>query len=172
MCRVFWRNEPWVLVRLQSGVLQSFPWRWTNSRPTSFSWAGCPSLTTRLAGPGSIPAPSEQWRQVRIATSVIIRLVINYVVAVIWGNPFSRHQGRTGSTAVHRSGFQRLVTEVGLGKVGIVLMLEASRLARNNSDWYRLIDPRRLHRSGSLASLGLEPVPADGIDARCFHDAR
>ena len=81
-------------------------------------------------------------------------------------------QGRTGSTAAHRSGFQRLVTEVGLGKVGIVLMLEASRLARNNSDWYRLIDPRRLHRSGSLASLGLEPVPADCIDARCFHDAR
>jgi DNA invertase Pin-like site-specific DNA recombinase len=49
-------------------------------------------------------------------------------------------QGRTGSVAIHRSGFQRLVTEVGLGKVGIVLMLEASRLARNNSDWYRLIE--------------------------------
>ena len=62
-------------------------------RPASFSWAGCPSLPTRLAGPGSIPAPSEQWRQVRIATSVIIRLVINYVVAVIWGNPFSRQSG-------------------------------------------------------------------------------
>ncbi len=49
-------------------------------------------------------------------------------------------QGRSGSTATHRIGFQRLVTEVGLGKVGIVLMLEASRLARNNSDWYRLIE--------------------------------
>jgi DNA invertase Pin-like site-specific DNA recombinase len=49
-------------------------------------------------------------------------------------------QGRSGSTAAHRSGFQRLVTEVGLGRVGIVLMLEASRLARNNSDWYRLIE--------------------------------
>jgi DNA invertase Pin-like site-specific DNA recombinase len=49
-------------------------------------------------------------------------------------------QGRSGSTAAHRTGFQRLVTEVGLGKVGIVLMLEASRLARNNSDWYRLIE--------------------------------
>jgi DNA invertase Pin-like site-specific DNA recombinase len=49
-------------------------------------------------------------------------------------------QGRTGTFATHRSGFQRLVTEVGLGKVGIVLMLEASRLARNNSDWYRLIE--------------------------------
>jgi len=49
-------------------------------------------------------------------------------------------QGRTGSTAAHRTGFQRLVSEVGLGHVGIVLMLEASRLARNNSDWYRLIE--------------------------------
>jgi DNA invertase Pin-like site-specific DNA recombinase len=49
-------------------------------------------------------------------------------------------QGRSGSTAAHRSGFQRLAAEVVLGKVGIVLMLEASRLARNNSDWYRLIE--------------------------------
>lgn len=49
-------------------------------------------------------------------------------------------QGRSGSTAAHRTGFQRLVSEVGLGKVGIVLMLEASRLARNNSDWHRLIE--------------------------------
>ncbi len=45
-------------------------------------------------------------------------------------------QGRSGSSATHRTGFQRLVSEVGLGHVGIVLMLEASRLARNNSDWY------------------------------------
>jgi len=43
-------------------------------------------------------------------------------------------QGRSGSTATYRTGFQRLAAEVGLGKVGIVLMLEASRLARNNSD--------------------------------------
>src|SRR5713101_3000525 len=49
-------------------------------------------------------------------------------------------QGRSGSTATHRTGFQRLVSEVGLGHAGIVLMLEASRLARNNSDWYRLIE--------------------------------
>ena len=49
-------------------------------------------------------------------------------------------QGRTGSSASHRTGFQRLVSDVGLGRVGIVLMLEASRLARNNSDWYRLIE--------------------------------
>jgi DNA invertase Pin-like site-specific DNA recombinase len=49
-------------------------------------------------------------------------------------------QGRSGSSATFRTGFQRLAAEVGLGKVGIVFMLEASRLARNNSDWYRLIE--------------------------------
>jgi DNA invertase Pin-like site-specific DNA recombinase len=49
-------------------------------------------------------------------------------------------QGRSGSASAHRTGFQRLVSEVGMGKVGLVLMLEASRLARNNSDWYRLIE--------------------------------
>jgi DNA invertase Pin-like site-specific DNA recombinase len=49
-------------------------------------------------------------------------------------------QGRSGQTAAHRSGFQRLVADVGLGQVGVVLMLEASRLARNNGDWYQLIE--------------------------------
>jgi DNA invertase Pin-like site-specific DNA recombinase len=49
-------------------------------------------------------------------------------------------QGRSGSSAAHRTGFQRLVSDVSLGRVGIVLMLEASRLARNNSDWHQLIE--------------------------------
>jgi DNA invertase Pin-like site-specific DNA recombinase len=49
-------------------------------------------------------------------------------------------QGRSGSSAMARTGFQRLVSEVSLGQVGIVLMLEASRLARNSSDWHRLIE--------------------------------
>src|SRR6202789_4252010 len=48
--------------------------------------------------------------------------------------------GLSGSGAVARSGFARLTTEVALGHVGIVLGLEVSRLARNNADWYRLID--------------------------------
>jgi DNA invertase Pin-like site-specific DNA recombinase len=49
-------------------------------------------------------------------------------------------QGRSGSSATARTGFQRLVSEVSLGQVGIVLMLEASRLARNGSCWHRLIE--------------------------------
>jgi DNA invertase Pin-like site-specific DNA recombinase len=48
--------------------------------------------------------------------------------------------GLSGSGWAERSGFARLTAEVGLGRVGIVLGLEVSRLARNNGDWYRLFD--------------------------------
>jgi DNA invertase Pin-like site-specific DNA recombinase len=49
-------------------------------------------------------------------------------------------QGQSGASAADREGFQRLVAEVSLGHVGIVLGLEVSRLARNNSDWHRLLE--------------------------------
>jgi DNA invertase Pin-like site-specific DNA recombinase len=42
-------------------------------------------------------------------------------------------QGQSGSSSTDREGFQRLVADVGLGKAGIVLGLEVSRLARNNA---------------------------------------
>jgi DNA invertase Pin-like site-specific DNA recombinase len=48
--------------------------------------------------------------------------------------------GVSGSGVVERSGFARLAAEVALGHVGLVLGLEVSRLARNNADWYRLLD--------------------------------
>lgn len=48
--------------------------------------------------------------------------------------------GISGASGVARSGFARLTAEVALGHVGLVLGLEVSRLARNNADWYRLID--------------------------------
>ncbi len=48
--------------------------------------------------------------------------------------------GQSGATAADREGFQRLVTEVSLGRAGIVLGLEVSRLARNCSDWHRLLE--------------------------------
>ena len=48
--------------------------------------------------------------------------------------------GRSGASTAGRSGFAELTALVGLGQVGIVLALEVSRLARNNSDWYRLLD--------------------------------
>jgi len=48
--------------------------------------------------------------------------------------------GLTGSGWAKRSGFARMTAEVALGHVGIVLGLEVSRVARNNADWYRLLD--------------------------------
>src|SRR5690242_11114323 len=49
-------------------------------------------------------------------------------------------QGQSGASAADREGFQRLVTEVGMGRAGIVLGLEVSRLARNNAGWHRLLE--------------------------------
>ena len=48
--------------------------------------------------------------------------------------------GLSGGVASDRSGFKKLVAEVSLNRVGIVFGLEVSRFARNNRDWYHLID--------------------------------
>jgi DNA invertase Pin-like site-specific DNA recombinase len=49
-------------------------------------------------------------------------------------------QAHSADSAADREGFQRLVTEVGLGKAGLVMGLEVSRLARNCADWHRLLE--------------------------------
>jgi DNA invertase Pin-like site-specific DNA recombinase len=48
--------------------------------------------------------------------------------------------GETAASVSDRQGFQRLMTEVSLGRVGLVMGLEVSRLARNNADWARLLE--------------------------------
>jgi DNA invertase Pin-like site-specific DNA recombinase len=48
--------------------------------------------------------------------------------------------GQSGARSDGRPGFKELVADVGLGKAGIVLGIEVSRLARNNADWYQLLD--------------------------------
>jgi DNA invertase Pin-like site-specific DNA recombinase len=48
--------------------------------------------------------------------------------------------GLSGKDSVSRTGFTELVAEVSLGHVGIVFGYEVSRLARNNRDWYHLLD--------------------------------
>lgn len=48
--------------------------------------------------------------------------------------------GLSAAGMAERSGFVRLTTETALGKVGIILGLEVSRMARNNAEWYRLLD--------------------------------
>ena len=64
-------------------------------------------------------------------------------------------QGRSGASATARKGFQQLVADVGLGKAGIVLGLEVSRLARNNSDWHKLLEICGLSQTLILDEDGL-----------------
>lgn len=47
---------------------------------------------------------------------------------------------RSGSGTSDRPGFATMTTEVALGHVGLILSIEVSRVARNNADWYRLLD--------------------------------
>jgi DNA invertase Pin-like site-specific DNA recombinase len=46
--------------------------------------------------------------------------------------------GKSGADAFARGGFQHLLAEISLARAGLVLSLDASRLARNNRDWYQL----------------------------------
>ena len=48
--------------------------------------------------------------------------------------------GHSAATAADREGFEKLVREVGMGRAGLVIGLEVSRLARNSSDWHRLLE--------------------------------
>ncbi|MDQ6662409.1 MAG: recombinase family protein, partial [Chloroflexota bacterium] len=71
--------------------------------------------------------------------------------------------GKSGAHAEIRSGFQRLLAEISLARVGLVLSFDASRLARNNRDWYQLLEGCSIF--GTLI--------ADGerlYDPRLYHD--
>jgi DNA invertase Pin-like site-specific DNA recombinase len=72
-------------------------------------------------------------------------------------------QGESGASAAWREGFQRLVTEVGMGQAGIVMGLEVSRLARNSADWHRLLE------ICALADTLI--LDEDGVyDPSCYND--
>lgn len=49
--------------------------------------------------------------------------------------------GQSGAAVEHRRGFKDLIARVTLGQVGIVLSSEVTRLSRNCTDWYPLLDP-------------------------------
>jgi DNA invertase Pin-like site-specific DNA recombinase len=72
-------------------------------------------------------------------------------------------QGTSASTSGQRDGFAKLAAYVALGKAGIIFGLDVSRLARNNRDWYQLLD---------LCSLTNTLIgDFDGIyDPSCFND--
>ncbi len=71
--------------------------------------------------------------------------------------------GKSASSSSGRTGFAKLVADVALGKAGIIFGLEVSRLARNNRDWYQLLD---------LCSLaGTLIADTDGVyDPSSFND--
>jgi DNA invertase Pin-like site-specific DNA recombinase len=107
-----------------------------------------------------------QVRQHQESTQLQYRLVSR---ATTLGWPHDRVEvidedlGKSGASSDARYGFQRLIAEIGLGKAGLVLSLDASRLARNNRDWHQLLE---------LCSL-FGVLIADGerlYDPRAYHD--
>src|SRR5438445_8064518 len=84
-----------------------------------------------------------QVRQHQESTELQYRLVDR---AILFGWPKERVEvidddlGKSGASSDDRYGFQRLIAEIGLGKAGLVISLDASRLARNNRDWHQLLE--------------------------------
>src|SRR5271166_1241777 len=108
----------------------------------------------------------NQVRQHRESTQLQYRLV-DRTIALGW--PHERVQvidedlGKSGAGSVERYGFQKLIAEIGLGNAGLVVSLDASRLARNNRDWHQLLE---------LCSV-FGVLIADGerlYDPRAYHD--
>jgi len=70
--------------------------------------------------------------------------LVERAVALGWPAPrvqvIDEDLAKSGAHAEQRVGFQHLLAELSLGRVGLVLSLEATRLARNSTDWYRLLD--------------------------------
>src|SRR5271155_5848549 len=107
-----------------------------------------------------------QVRQHQESTELQYRLVDR---AAAFGWPKERIEvidddlGKSGTSSEGRGGFQRLIAEIGLGKAGLVISLDASRLARNNRDWHQLLE---------LCSL-FGVLIADGerlYDPAAYHD--
>lgn len=56
-------------------------------------------------------------------------------------------QGQSGSSAASRNGFQRLLAEISSDRVGLILGLEMSRLARSCKDWHALLELCAIYRT-------------------------
>jgi len=113
----------------------------------------------RQSSPGQVRHHQE-------STELQYRLVER---ATLYGWPRERVRvidddlGKSGTSSSDRQGFQTLIAEVGLGKAGLVMSLDASRLARNNRDWHQLLE---------LCSLfGVLIADAERLyDPQTYHD--
>jgi DNA invertase Pin-like site-specific DNA recombinase len=108
----------------------------------------------------------NQVRQHQESTELQYRLV-DRAVGLGWPRErvhvIDEDLGKSGTASTERHGFQRLIAEIGLGNAGLVLSLDASRLARNNRDWHQLLE---------LCSL-FGVILADGervYDPGAYHD--
>src|SRR6266852_3697642 len=107
----------------------------------------------------------NQVRQHQESTELQYRLVDR---AVCLGWPHERVQvidedlGKSGAGGIERHGFQKLIAEIGLGNAGLVVSLDASRLARNNRDWHQLLE---------LCSVfGVLIADGERLYERAYHD--
>jgi DNA invertase Pin-like site-specific DNA recombinase len=75
--------------------------------------------------------------------------------------------GMTGASTSHRIGFQEVVTKVTLGQAGMILSVDVTRLSRNCSDWYPLLDV--CGYCGVSSRIGMASmIPARPMDACCW----
>lgn len=108
----------------------------TDERITTAHRAKLAYVYVRQSSPGQVRHHQE-------STELQYRLVER---AVLLGWPRERVHvidddlGKSGASSRDRHGFQTLIAEVGLGKAGLVMSLDASRLARNNRDWHQLLE--------------------------------
>jgi DNA invertase Pin-like site-specific DNA recombinase len=131
----------------------------TDERITTAHRAKLAYVYVRQSSPGQVRHHQE-------STELQYRLVER---AAMFGWPRERVHvidddlGKSGTSSKDRYGFQTLIAEVGLGKAGLVMSLDASRLARNNRDWHQLLE---------LCSL-FGVLLADGerlYDPAAYHD--
>ena len=131
----------------------------TDERITTARRAKLAYVYVRQSSPGQVRHHQE-------STELQYRLVER---AAMFGWPRERVHvidddlGKSGTSGTDRYGFQTLIAEVGLGKAGLVMSLDASRLARNNRDWHQLLE---------LCSL-FGVLIADGerlYDPAAYHD--
>src|SRR5712691_7997758 len=95
-----------------------------------------PAIYVRQSSPGQVLKNQESTRlQYALKRRAIEHGWHERDVIVI-----DRDLGRTGSSAADRPGFQELVGLVSLGQVGIIFAYDVTRLARNCTDWYQLLD--------------------------------
>jgi hypothetical protein len=90
-------------------------------------------------------------------------VVLGWPVAAV--EVIDEDQGQSGSSAEGRNGFQRLLGEVSADRVGIILGLEMSRLARSCKDWHALLELCAIYRTLLADADGLYPF----IRIKCTH---